>query len=126
MKPLYLVPCPAEIHLCTKEKQFKKLLKRIEYPYDEPWMGGGEFDALTHTFSCDNALMCIVCMPVTAREPRLPAYGLLVHEAMHVWRKIRKRMGEESPSSEFEAYSMQTISQLLFQQYEDALEKCQK
>jgi hypothetical protein len=35
--------------------------------------------------------------------------ALLVHESVHVWQEIRKRMGEKEPSSEFEAYSVQSI-----------------
>lgn len=35
--------------------------------------------------------------------------ALLVHESVHVWQEIRKRMGEKEPSFEFEAYSVQSI-----------------
>lgn len=35
--------------------------------------------------------------------------ALLVHESVHVWQEIRNRMGEKEPSSEFEAYSVQSI-----------------
>jgi hypothetical protein len=35
--------------------------------------------------------------------------ALLVHESVHVWQEIRKRMGEKEPSCEFEAYSVQSI-----------------
>ena len=35
--------------------------------------------------------------------------GMIVHEAAHVWQNIREAMDEESPSHEFEAYSLQWI-----------------
>ena len=44
--------------------------------------------------------------------------GLIVHESVHVWQKIKERMNEESPSKEFEAYSVQRIAQDLFHLYE--------
>lgn len=43
--------------------------------------------------------------------------GVIVHEATHVWRHIRKDIGEKKPSPEFEAYSMQMIYQSLFTGY---------
>lgn len=43
---------------------------------------------------------------------------LLVHEAMHVWRDMREAIGEDAPSSEFEAYAIQNISASLFAAYE--------
>ena len=45
--------------------------------------------------------------------------GLLCHEATHVWQAVRDNMGEKSPSSEFEAYSMQAIFQGVYQDYLD-------
>lgn len=47
-------------------------------------------------------------------------YGLLLHEAVHIWQRIKLRMGEEHPSKEFEAYSIQHIAQDLFYMYEDS------
>ncbi|KCY47724.1 hypothetical protein J715_3367 [Acinetobacter baumannii 1571545] len=47
-------------------------------------------------------------------------YGLLLHEAVHVWQKVKKLMGEKEPSSEFEAYSIQSIAQDLFKMYEES------
>ena len=39
--------------------------------------------------------------------------GLIIHESVHVWQEIKLLMNEKEPSSEFEAYSIQTISQSL-------------
>lgn len=43
--------------------------------------------------------------------------GLLVHEAAHVWQAMCRDMGEEFPSPEFEAYSLQHISMNLIDAY---------
>ena len=47
-------------------------------------------------------------------------HGLLLHEAVHIWQEVKLRMGEESPSSEFEAYSVQAIAQDLFEMFENS------
>lgn len=43
---------------------------------------------------------------------------LLIHEAVHVWQDLREAIGEEKPSSEFEAYTVQNITAELFAAYE--------
>lgn len=53
----------------------------------------------------------------TGRTP-LATAAFLVHEAAHVWRDIREGVGEEMPSSEFEAYALQNIVEDLFTAYE--------
>ena len=42
---------------------------------------------------------------------------MIVHEAAHVWQNIREAMDEESPSHEFEAYSLQWIVHDLIEDY---------
>ncbi|HCW3748771.1 TPA: hypothetical protein OXK62_003309 [Acinetobacter baumannii] len=62
----------------------------------------------------------IVQLGDTSERKPIEVYGLLLHEAVHVWQKIRKLMGEKEPSSEFEAYSIQAIAQDLFEMYEES------
>ncbi|HBN5965817.1 TPA: hypothetical protein L3H12_002550 [Acinetobacter baumannii] len=60
----------------------------------------------------------VVQLGDTSERNLIEVYGLLLHEAVHVWQKVRKLMGEKEPSSEFEAYSIQAIAQDLFEMYE--------
>jgi hypothetical protein len=43
--------------------------------------------------------------------------GMLVHEGAHVWQNLRDLIGEDHPSAEFEAYTLQTIVQELITAY---------
>lgn len=47
-------------------------------------------------------------------------HGLLLHEAVHIWQRLRTVMGEDEPSKEFEAYSVQRIAQDLFYAFEES------
>ncbi len=62
----------------------------------------------------------VVQLGDTSERKLIEIYGLLLHEAVHVWQKVRKLMGEKEPSSEFEAYSIQAIAQDLFKMYEES------
>jgi hypothetical protein len=70
----------------------------------------------------DNSKTASECAIVTVSDRRkrrgIEVVGLIVHEAMHVWRFVREKMGEREPSLEFEAYAMQAISQNLIDAYE--------
>ena len=43
---------------------------------------------------------------------------LMMHEAVHVWQFFIEQIGEENPSPEFEAYSLQAITQELLHKFE--------
>lgn len=70
-------------------------------------------------FYSDGAL-AIVQLGDTSERKLVEIYGLHLHEAVHVWQKVKKLMGEKEPSSEFEAYSIQAIAQDLFKMYEES------
>ncbi|MFI8146483.1 hypothetical protein [Acinetobacter sp. ABJ_C5_2] len=62
----------------------------------------------------------VVQLGDTSERNLIEVYGLLLHEAVHVWQKVKKLMGEKEPSSEFEAYSIQSIAQDFFEMYEES------
>ena len=66
-------------------------------------------DAQVSTFS--DGAYAIVQIGDTSDKDQIQVYGLLLHEAVHVWQFVKRRMGERDPSVEFEAYSIQAIAQ---------------
>lgn len=114
---------PLCIGLCKNEEDYHNELKRMNLPRSEAWP---EFltkgaNATTHFF--DNVKewehCAIVCVGSRKDRSMNQVYALLVHEAVHIWQAIKDVIGEKFPSSEFEAYSVQMISQALFQAYND-------
>ena len=115
---------PYCIGLCLSEAAFKKELRRLKLP-PEKWpsfLGSDKAGATTHVFESKDVVM--VAMGSRRNCSMLEIHGLLVHEAVHIWQAIRDSIGEKSPSAEFEAYSLQTISQNLFEAYRELTRKC--
>lgn len=109
-----------ELHLCTSEEQYRRLLRKWKFPKDktDQFVLEGA-DACTHELSTDgHGDRVIVCIrPHDSTDDPLQYVGLLIHEAVHVWQSIRDNIGEDKPSSEFEAYSIQSIAEKLLKEY---------
>lgn len=65
-----------------------------------------------------NSTYAIVQIGNAADKEPIEVYGLLLHEAVHIWQRVRQLMGETNPSVEFEAYSIQAIAQDLFEMFD--------
>jgi hypothetical protein len=111
-----LVVCPYYFTLCTSEKLFHKAAKRFHVKCLPPWLSDGA-NATAHSFSNgEGELAAIVCIKVTDQTIAQVAV-LLAHEAMHIWRWTREHYGEDTPSFEFEAYAVQSLTQRLMGEY---------
>ena len=68
----------------------------------------------------DGGKHCVVQLGACSERTLIMVHGLLLHEAVHIWQRIKKLMGEDEPSIEFEAYSIQRIAQDLFSMFEES------
>jgi hypothetical protein len=119
-----LVCSPYYYGLCISEEQFHRELQELGLPRaDWPaFLSTEQADATAHRFKSDKGAHCIlVCIRFQPQRDGIEVAALLVHEAMHIWRHIREHIGEQEPSAEFEAYSVQWISQQLMLQYRQYL-----
>lgn len=115
-----LVLSPYSIGLCTSAKQFKREMKRLKVPEAEceEWVKEG-MEGKVHFFKSvgQRSRCCIVCIWKRKGMLEVGIQGLIIHEAVHVWQAIRGFIGEDTPSTEFEAYSIQSIAQSLLEAY---------
>jgi hypothetical protein len=115
-----LIISPVLYALCLTQEAFTKELKRLKIKVsqeDSLFLIKGA-RATTHTFAMDNdAVVCIVCMPIDLALSEVEVYATLTHEAVHVWQEIKQVLGEEKPGIEQEAYSIESIAYRLMHSY---------
>lgn len=109
--------------LCLTEGEWNEAFDGIEVPQEQrpEWVheGGGR----TSVCFTRKGLACVVGMNLEPEDHRSPlAFGLLVHEATHVFQEWMRDIGEEKPSDEFMAYSIQHISTELMCSYREKLD----
>lgn len=102
--------------LVTTEAEFNSVMRYLKIKHPPRWQGGGH--AATHSFDKpDGSLCCVVALDATKGRELGQVLALLVHEAVHIWQNYCEYIRESSPSSEFEAYTVQRIAQSLFYAY---------
>jgi hypothetical protein len=110
---------PLYVGIALTEKSFKKEMKRLNVK-EPPAFVPEKADACCHTFDKpDGKIACIIAIKEPRKRPVQQVYALLVHESVHVWQRVREAMNESEPSREFEAYTVQWISQQCFYAVEE-------
>lgn len=110
-----IILSPYYYGLCQDEDLFKRELKRLGVPVTDwpSFLKTKRAHATTHFFESETRDCVIVCLGDCKGRSLIEVYGLLIHEAVHIWQAIHESIGERSPSLEFEAYAVQAISQEL-------------
>jgi hypothetical protein len=107
-------PYPVYFGFTTDPEAFKRELKRLGIKEDVPFTLDG-VPGTTHHFLKGGKLTVIVCVKVMKKVSRPQLYGVLVHEAVHVWQAVLEKIGDETTSDEVEAYSIQNIAQWMIE-----------
>ena len=116
-----LGPIPLWFGFTARPKHFKQEMKRLGISNPPTFTHEGA-PATAHYFTHPrNGLMVIVTIDKAQakKHSRDEVYGLLTHEAVHVYQRAIESMRDNSPSDEFMAYCIQDWSQKLWLAYED-------
>lgn len=110
-----LIQLPFYFTLMLREKDYHKELKLLKIPSNVwPDFVSRGANATAHHFEHNNGkIVIIVCIDGWEKREPIEIVGLLIHEAVHIWQWFKEHIGEEHPSKEFEAYSIQMLSQEL-------------
>lgn len=111
----YLFYSPVAFALSTDEQAFKKELKRLNCTQHSPWLLDNE-QGKVHSFSTQEGSMALI-VAVRPSSDKDDLLLTLVHESVHVFQIIKEAIGEDKPSREFEAYSIESVFSALWQAY---------
>lgn len=97
-------------------------MQKLKFKESIRWIGDAA-TATTTTLESENKRCCVVSLnlEITKDLDPIDIATVLVHEAVHVFQQHCKNIGEDNPSEEFEAYSIQQISQQLMLAYRKTL-----
>ena len=116
-----LVNSPHYLTLCTTPQLFKAALKDlgIAKEHRPDFVKNWHSSATAHYFENHEDMKLTVIVCIRGYEDKSPSQiaALICHEAVHVWQQIRQALGEDNPSPEFEAYSIQSIMQSLLEEF---------
>ena len=110
------------VALVQSQEEFDDVLRSAGSAHRALWISSPQANATTTwTEHSDGAPIYIVSLAVKPGIIGIQIAAILVHEAVHVFQYHCEYLGETAPSKEFEAYSIQHISQALMQKYADQL-----
>lgn len=119
-----LIELPGCYALMLSEEAFYAAMDHMSEPrHVAPHCVSPGKDATVHFFpeTEHHRPAWLVCVKDARGKDPLMLCGLLVHESVHIWQLALQMLGEHSASSEFEAYSVQTIAQSLMESARDQL-----
>lgn len=99
---------PFEYAFCPSKEAWDKEMENMECNYPYPLSQNVEGSTVCFE-KCNSLVKIIVCLK--SHNDLIQFTALVVHEAAHVWQQVLEAMGEDKPSSEFEAYALQGITQ---------------
>lgn len=112
--------------LCQSQRAFHREARVLDPDCERIDFINPGASATTHFFTTAKGfpgLVAIVCIDVHDGK-RTPAQviALLAHEATHVWQRFCRKIGEDCPGTEIEAYAIQSITQELVDAYRPRLQ----
>lgn len=104
--------------LCLSAKEFQRAARHCKVTDPGQWMDEKRNMAVVHTWEHGGKLACVVCLhPDSLGADPIDVAATLVHEAVHVFQRLCDSIGEDSPSREFEAYSIERIAERLMREF---------
>lgn len=104
--------------LCLTPTDYHAALKHLGEDELDAFRKTTHANATTHfLYDKDGKQCAVVTLSDWKTRSGIEIAGLLVHEAVHIFQGWCERVGEHTPGSETEAYSVQWISQQLMWEF---------
>ena len=102
--------------LCLSEASYLQAAREYGISSPPAWLAPGH-GACVHHWERPYERACVVCLRVEDGDDPITVAGSLVHEAVHIFQALCESIGESEPSKEFQAYSIERISERLMREY---------
>lgn len=110
--------------LCLSQKEFLRVAKHCNVRDPGQWLNETRNKAVVHTWESGGLLTCVVCLsPDAVTSDPIDVAVTLVHESVHIFQRLCDSIGECAPSREFEAYSIERISEQLMREFKRRMVK---
>lgn len=104
--------------LVQSEAQYLAAMKHLGVTNPGRWLATDRAHATTHLFNDPKGRACaVVALGDTKGRSLVEVYGLLIHEAVHIWQDHCENIGETRSGKEYEAYVIQWLAQQLLEAY---------
>ena len=104
---LELGPYPIEAYYAPTKKSWHRLLRKLNLE-DEPYSKGVGMMTTYHPHGEQTNPICIITVNCEGMD-NCVRVGIIAHECVHVFQELIERIGENVPSPEFEAYTIQSM-----------------
>ena len=108
--------------LCLSEAEYLAAVKHCNVKNPGGWIDEERQVACVHTWELAGSLVCVVCLAPPEDWDPISIAATLTHESVHIFQRLCDSIGEDRPSREFEAYSIERISERLMREYARRLE----
>jgi hypothetical protein len=105
--------------LVLSKEDYDKEMKKLNVVYPPPMFTNPNADACVIKMERGVRKIGVVCLRGEKEFTMAEVVGLLTHEAVHLFQWHCEIVGEHKPSPEFEAYSIQWLTQELFKSWQD-------
>ena len=107
-----LIVSPICYCLCLSEKKYIQILKKLKVK-NYPDFVTSDSHATVHLFNetKKHRACAIICISDFKNYSLSQVIGLINHECIHIWQEIKLILHENNPSTEFEAYTIQHLTQ---------------
>lgn len=103
-----IVPYPFRVYVCLSTEEWDDIKTSVEATH-ENWTSGGAACCRT----VPNGVIISIDYKEQEDESEHRLVGQVIHECVHAFQALCDLIGEDDPSSEFEAYTIQHMSVVL-------------
>lgn len=113
---------PSEFGIVFSKEQFVAELESLEIPYGFEWSETAPGSVYMFSNEASGAQLLLVALnrKLMRGHSEAEIVGICAHEATHVWQYITELIGEEAPGKEIEAYHVQWITTILYDEYKQS------